>query len=98
MAYNETMKFAPYEYREYPKWVETGEKNGQPTGVVVQDEEEEAQVKATLSAPVRDADERARLILLAETKGVQIDKRWSLDRMAKAIDEAGFDSTFDPNV
>lgn len=98
MAYNEVMKFSPYEYHEFPKWIQTGEKDGKPVGVIVHDEDEEVEARATMAPPAREADERARLILLAETKGVQVDKRWSIDRLSKTIEKAGFDPAFDPTA
>lgn len=81
-----------YEFQEYPKWVQP------PVGaaVIVNDEDEEAEVMATGELAPREEDERVRLYAVAEVTGTQIDKRWSLERIAKAIEDAGHDSTANP--
>jgi|GEM_PF-4674420 len=88
------MKFPDYEFREFPKFVTPD--GGEP--VLVQNAEEEAEALKTGEAPIREEDERKRLIILAEVKGVQIDKRWSAARMTKTIEDAGFDPTLDPRI
>lgn len=88
------MDFAEYEYREYPKFIGTDPANPQ-TGVIVNDEDEEAQLRSA-GTVVREDDERSRLIKVAEVKGVKIDKRWSAAKMGAAIAEAGFDPDLNP--
>ncbi len=90
----DNMEFPDYEFREYPKWV-------RPEGgdaVLVQSADEEAELMDTGEAPVREEDERARLVLLAGLRDVQIDKRWSIAKITKAIADAGHDASFDPTV
>lgn len=74
------MEFPEYEYVEFPKWVTP--EGGKPT--LVQDEEEEATVMAGAEV-VREEDERAEVHLEAQNKGVQFDKRWSVQRIRTAI-------------
>ena len=88
------MDFPAYEYREYPKFIGTDPAN-RTVGVIVNDEDEEAQVRAGTPV-VREADARARLIAVAEVHGVQHDKRWSVKRLTDAITDAGFDADEDP--
>lgn len=84
----DNMEFPPYEYREYPKWV---------GDVLVENADEEA--AATAGSPVvREADEKARLVKVAEIFGVQVDKRWSPEKLAKAISDAGHDPAHDPEA
>lgn len=82
--------YVPYEFVEYPKHVTV---NGKL--FVCNNEAEEETAKAG-DPIIRDADERKRLAALAEVKGVNVDKRWSLDRMAKTITDAGFDASANP--
>lgn len=81
---------ASYVYEEYPKHVTVEGKL-----FVCNNQAEEDQARATGSL-VKEADERKRLIALAEVKGVQIDRRWALDRIAKALTDAGYDASMDP--
>ncbi len=91
--------FPDYEFREYPKWMPTGkDERGHPTGIHVLDEDEELEFLASQQPPVREADEKIRLISVAETKGVQVDKRWSIVKLTQAITDAGFDASLDPNA
>lgn len=91
--------FPEYEFREYPKWIETGKDElGKPFGIIIHSEDEELQFLATNAPPVREEDEKARLIAVADTKGVQVDKRWSTVKLAQAITDAGFDPSLDPNA
>ena len=87
------LTFPPYQFREYPKWVKP------PTGarVLVHDAEEEALAMGGAEL-VREEDERARLLLVAEVKGVQVDATWPLARLEKAIADAGHDPSLDPSV
>lgn len=85
------MQFAPYEFREFPKAVS---KDGKQ--IIVNDAEEEAAVTGG-GALVRGEDERARLVKLAEVSGVQIDKRWGLDRIRSCLTAQGVDHTTDPD-
>ena len=82
----------PYEFQEHPKWVPG--RDGK--SVLVNNAEEEAQVSDTGEEPVREADERIRLTTVAEINGVQIDKRWGLEKIAKAIEDAGHDPHANP--
>lgn len=100
------MEFPEYEFREFPKMLYPSNADdpftpvytkGVPCeGIIVNDEEEQMAVLATLAPPVREADERKRLIALAEVDGVTIDKRWSLAKITAAIEGAGFDPTANP--
>lgn len=91
------MKFDPYEFREYPKFVETGKDDkGKPVGITVYDEDEELQVLSKGEDFVREEDEKKRLIDTATVFGVQIDKRWSAAKISAAISEAGFDPAHNP--
>ena len=79
-----------YEYQEYPKHVTV---NG--TLHVCNSLEEEEAVTAG-GEIVREADERKRLVALAGVNGVQVDGRWSVERLSNAITDAGFDATANP--
>lgn len=89
-------------WHEFPKWVwpdspdgsygESPSKKGQ---VLVQNQAEEAAVLGGKPV-VREADERARLLKVAEVKGVTVDGRWSLKRLAEAIEAQGFDPGLNP--
>ena len=81
---------ANYQWQEYPKHVTV-----EGRLFVCNNQAEEDQARATGSI-VREADERKRLVALAEVKGVQVDKRWSLDRIAKVLTDNGYDATLDP--
>jgi hypothetical protein len=94
------MDFPAYEFTEYPKMVYPGgmKSNGlgqTEPGVIVNDADEEAIAMAG-HAVVREEDERARLLKVAEVKGVTVDKRWGVDRLTAAIKDAGFDAAMDP--
>lgn len=80
-----------YVYQEYPKWVHP---EGKPP-LIVRDADEEATAMGG-DPVVREADERKRLLAVAEVKGVKVDRRWSLDNLKAAIIGAGFDPTLDP--
>ena len=72
------------DFAEYPKWV--GDK-------LVNSAEEEAALKVD-EKPVKvdesdeKADERKILIQIAEEKGIQIDKRWSAEKLRAALEAA----------
>lgn len=80
----------PYVFHEYPKHVTVA-------GVVhvCANAEEEAQALAT-GAVIREDEERKRLVALAGVKDVKVDHRWKLERIAKAISDAGFDPAANP--
>lgn len=88
------MKFPDYEFQEYPKHVPT---EGGKGFVVVNDEAEEKALSEGETI-IREPEERARLIKVAEIKGVTIDKRWSLDRIRSAISGAGYDPELNPDA
>jgi hypothetical protein len=67
-------------------------------GVLVNNEAEEREALSTGEAPVREGDELARLQKVAEIKGVTFDKRWGAPKLIKAITDAGFDPTLDPDA
>lgn len=79
-----------YVFNEYPKHVTVEGK------LFVCNSEAEEQAACDTGKIVREADERKRLVTLAEVKGVQVDGRWSLDKMSKALTDAGYDATQDP--
>ncbi len=81
----------PYEFVEYPKHVTIDGKV-----IVCNDEDEEAQALAS-GKVVREEDERARMIAVADLYEIKVDKRWGLDKMAKAIRDAGHDPEHDPS-
>jgi hypothetical protein len=87
-----TMEFPPYEYREFPMWVKHPETGAD---VLVHDERERDVVLAAKPL-IREEDEKVRLIKVAELAGVQVDKRWGNDRLAKAIADAGYDPDHNP--
>lgn len=94
MSMYENMKFKEYEYEEYPKWIDLSD----GTRVLVKDEDEELSAATNDKAPVDQVAERARLLAVAELHDVKIDKRWSLERIAQTITDAGFDASHDPNA
>lgn len=79
-----------YEFHEYPKHVTVEGKLH-----VCNNADEEATARAG-EGIVREADERKRMVALAKVKDVQVDGRWSLDKMAEAITNAGYDASADP--
>lgn len=81
-------------YQEYPKHIYPDAENPRHYVVVNSEAEEEALMQT--GAVVRDADEKRRLCAVGEVKGVPIDKRWSAERMTKAIEDAGHDAALDP--
>lgn len=85
---------AAYAYVEYPKhvypWPDEPKRFVQVNNA---DEEVTALAQGTI---VREEDERKRLVALAEVKGVQVDGRWGLGRMEKALSDAGHDHTANP--
>lgn len=84
----------PNEFQEYPKHVYPD--LSEPKKYVVVHSEEQEHAALGGQPVVQEDDERKRLLALAEVKDVKIDKRWSIPKMAKAIDDAGFDSTLNP--
>jgi hypothetical protein len=81
------MKFKDYEYNEFPKAI--GDK-------LAMNEDEEKVILAGRPL-LREPEERVRLIAVAEVKGVTIDKRWNIEKIVKAIEDAGYDPTLDPS-
>lgn len=63
--------------------------------VTVYSEEEEDRVLAGKPV-VREHEERARLLKVAEVKDVQVDKRWKVERIRQAIADAGHDPELNP--
>jgi hypothetical protein len=80
------------EYHEYPKHVPVAA----PPGYVQVNNEEEERQALEQGTIVRDEDERARMMAVASLYDLKIDRRWGLERMAKAIREAGYDPGLDP--
>ncbi len=74
-------------YQEYPKCV--GYEADGKTMIVANSREEEDAYLQSLSQG--DGDEKARLIGVAEANGVQVDKRWSAQRLAKVLADAGIE-------
>lgn len=81
-------------YQEYPKHVYPDA--ARPKHYVLVNSEAEEEAAMQTGTVVRDADEKRRLIAVGEVKDVPIDKRWSLERMTKAITDAGHDASLDP--
>lgn len=100
----EGMTFPEYEFREYPKFVQTGEKVDSSTktkiadGVLVYNEAEEAALTNTGKAPVRDEDERTRLLKVAKQNGVEVDARWGVPKIEAALVAAKVDTDHDPDA
>lgn len=101
----DNMVFPDREYVEYPKAIYLDSPDGsyakatdRTNTVTVYDEAEEREALETRKEIVREEDEKARLVLLAETKGVKHDKRWGIDRLRSVIAGAGHDPDFDPRA
>lgn len=100
----EGIPFPEYEFREYPKFVQTGEKLDPatktkiPEGVLVNNEAEESALKNTGKAPVRDEDERARLLKVAKQSNVDVDARWGVQKITDALVAAKVDTDHDPDA
>ena len=84
----------PTPWQEYPKHVYPDPDNTKKYIQVNNEEEEQAALGGVLI--VREEDERERLVTLAGVKGVQVDKRWGLPKLTKALEDAGHDSTVNP--
>ena len=78
-------------FHEFPKFIRS--ENGRD--LIAQDAEEEALMRAG-EPVVREVDEKARLMKVAEVKDVKVDGRWTVEKMTKAITDAGFDATLNP--
>lgn len=104
MSQYEKMTFAEYEFREYPKFIKTGEttdpvsKAKVATGVIVNNEAEEAEVKGTGKEPVREEDTRTRLLKVAKQAGVDVDARWGVKKIEDALVAAKVDTDHDPDA
>lgn len=104
MSQYEKMTFAEYEFREYPKFVQTGEttdptsKSKVATGVIVNNEAEEAEVRGTGKEPVREEDTRERLLKVAKQQGVNVDARWGVQKITDALVAAKVDVDHDPDA
>lgn len=84
----ENMEFPDYEYQEYPMAITVGaDEAGRPIQQIAENEEERAKLE-TGAEVVREADVRENLIQQCTNRGIQIDKRWTTDRIQRAIDEA----------
>ena len=79
-----------YTHQEYPKHVQVG---GRTINVLTEEEEAQALESGKV---VREADERKRMMKIVEMKGLAVDGRWKLDRIAEAISNAGYDPELDP--
>ena len=84
----------PTSWQEYPKHVYPDQDNLK-NYVQVNNEEEERAALGGITI-VREEDEHERLVTLAGVKGVQVDKRWGLPKLTKAIEDAGHDSSVNP--
>jgi hypothetical protein len=107
MIHQQSVETSPYEFSEYPKMVYPDSADGKPKyngrgqaelGIIVNDEAEEAEVMKTKAAPVREGDEKARLLKVCAVKGVPFDKRWGVEKLTTAIEDAGFDASLDPDA
>jgi hypothetical protein len=76
------ISFDPYEYRQFPEWV-TPAGGGDP--VLVTDEEEKARALGGVGPDVGAEDEKTSLYVIAERKGIVVDKRWSLDTLRAKV-------------
>lgn len=89
------------DWQEYPMMIYPDSPDGSHAqsksrkGVIVNSEAERDTLLGG-QALLREPEERTRLIKVAEVKGVQIDKRWGLDRITAAIVDAGFDPDLNP--
>ena len=81
----------PYEFVEFPKHVIVAGRT-----ITVNSEAEEAEALSQ-GKVVREEDERKRMLAVADLYGLQVDKRWRLDRIAEVIRNAGYDPEFDPS-
>lgn len=79
-----------YVFHEFPKHVTIDGKL-----FVCNSEAEEDAARCT-GQVVRDEDERKRLMALAGIKNVQVDGRWSVAKMSKAIADANHDPSANP--
>ena len=75
----------PYVYEEFPKHVTVAGRLYTATSA-----EHEAEILA-LGRTKNEATDRTRMIALADEKGVSIDKRWGLDRIAQVLRDNGHD-------
>lgn len=81
-------------YQEYPKHVFPFP--DEPKRYVVVNSEAEEEAAMQTGTVVRDADEKRRMIALAEVKGVPVDGRWTTAKMTKVISDAGYDASANP--
>lgn len=100
----ENMPFPEYEFKEYPKFIKTGEKvdpatkSKIPEGYLVHNEAEEAEALGTGKEPVREEDTRERLLKVAKQAGVQVDARWGAPKITEALVAAKVDIDHDPDA
>lgn len=90
------LTFEPYAHKQFPEWVtapagwapisgmET-EAVGGAVKVLVHDEEEKQAVLSGSASTVRETDEKTSLYAQAETLGIDVDKRWSLDTLRRKV-------------
>lgn len=89
------MKFADYEYREFPKFIPIA---GHPDGGKLAENEDEENSLLAGKKLLREPEERARLVAIVDVKGIAgVDKRWNVEKIKKAIVDAGFDPDLDPS-
>lgn len=82
------------QYQEYPKNLYLDPKNPRNYTVVRTPEEENL---ALGNEEIIDEEiERKRLLAVANVNNVPVDKRWGPAKLARAIEDAGFDPTLDP--
>jgi ribosomal protein L15 len=86
----------PYQFQEYPKHVYPNPHKLKEYVVVNSEDEERLALRG--EEIVREDEERKRLVTLAEVNHVQVDKRWGIHKLTKALDDAGFDSSANPFV
>lgn len=98
------MNFPEYEFREYPKFIQTDRKKDPRTGeftvvgVTVNSATEEAEVTKTGKAPEREEDERARLLKVAKQNEINVDARWGAAKIEAALVAAKVDIDHDPDA
>lgn len=90
------LTFEPYAHKQFPEWVMAPEGWTPIAGmeteaardgvkVLVHDEEEKQAVLSGSASTVRETDEKTSLYAQAETLGIDVDKRWSLDTLRRKV-------------
>jgi len=83
-----------YQFQEYPKAVYPD--HTKPKHYVIVHNADEERTVLGNEEVIDEEAERKRLLAVADVKKVAVDKRWGPARLAKAIEDAGFDPTLDP--